>query len=104
MSQDPYWEKTKYNPNMRRDAIHVVQQTGNGPAKFMWGGLLAIFAVIGTAIWPYFIWHGEGGATGYQRVWDTSSWIACGIWWGIIAVTAIGFAVRAIVILRRRPL
>ena len=93
MTQDPYWHRTRYSPNPRRDALYVAQQTGNGAAAFFWGGLLGILAVLGTAIWPYFIWHGEGGPTGYERVWNTSSTIACAVWWGILAIGATWIAV-----------
>jgi hypothetical protein len=72
MSNQDYWERTKYNPNLRRDALYVVQQQGNDAAKFFWGGLAALFAFF----WPLLI-HGAGGI------------IAKAAWWGFLGICAV---------------
>jgi hypothetical protein len=78
MSNDDYWERTKYNPNLRRDALYVVQQQGNFPAKFLWG----FFGLCFIAFWPLMI-HGTGGV------------VAKAAWWGLLGIFAVLFAVLA---------
>jgi len=78
MSNQDYWERTRYNPNLRRDALYVVQQQGNFPAKFLWG----FFAVCGIAFWPLGV-HGTGGI------------VAKAAWWGFLGLCGITAAVLA---------
>ena len=75
---DDYWEKTKYNPNLRRDALYVAQQQGNFPAKFLWGSL----AACGVVFWPLAV-HGTGGV------------VAKAAWWGFLGLCGIVAAVLA---------
>ena len=72
---DPYWDRTKYNPNLRRDALYVAQQTGSGAAKGFWGGLLFLI----VAFWPLWALHGLARA------------IAIIAWFGVIAIGVIWF-------------
>ena len=72
---DPYWDRTRYNPNLRRDALYVAQQTGSGAAKVFWGAML--FAVV--AFWP--LWALHGMARAYVAV----------AWFGLVAIGAIWF-------------
>ena len=76
MSNDPYWERTKYNPNLRRDALYVVQQQGNDAGLFFWGFIVLCFA----ALWPLGV-HGTGGV------------VAKVAWWGFLGVCVIVAAV-----------
>jgi hypothetical protein len=78
MSNQDYWERTKYNPNLRRDAIHVAQSGGNFAAAFFWGFL----GVCAVAFWPLGV-HGTGGI------------VAKAAWWGFLGICAVLFAVRA---------
>jgi hypothetical protein len=72
MSNDPYWERTKYNPNLRRDALYVAQSGGNDAGKILWGGL----AVLGAVFWPCAV-HGTGGV------------VAKVAWWGFLGLCAV---------------
>ena len=46
-----------------------------------------VFAVAFLSLcWPYLIWHGHDANGGWR--WDGSSWIACGIWWGVLLLLA----------------
>ena len=83
---DDYWERTKYNPNLRRDALYVAQQQGSFPAKFFWGGL----AVLGAVFWPCAV-HGTGGI------------VAKVAWWGFLGLcTVVTLAVITVRQGRRR--
>ena len=83
---DDYWERTKYNPNLRRDALYVAQQQGNDAAKIFWGGLAILFAFF----WPCAV-HGTGGI------------VAKAAWWGFLGLcTAVTLAVITVRQGRRR--
>lgn len=80
MSNDPYWERTRYNPNLRRDALYVAQQTGSGAGKFFWGALL----FLGVAFWPSWALHGE---TRTVVSWAWYGTIAAVVIWVLAAVS-----------------
>ena len=71
---------TRYRQDPRDRKLH----SGHAGAVF-----LVALALI-TSVWPFFIWHGQAGT---ERVWDHSSTVACGIWWGVLTVTWAVFAV-----------
>ena len=52
---DPYWERTRYNPNLRRDATYIAQNVGSGSGGWFWGILVGI----GVVFWPSYALHGE---------------------------------------------
>lgn len=82
MNQDPYWERTRYQYSMKRDAIHVASTVGKGAAGVFWGGLAGLLAVF----WPCLL-HGSAAVA------------AMILWWGLLGVLGICFLVA----LARKP-
>ena len=78
---DDYWERTRYNPNLRRDALYVAQSQGNAAAKIFWGGLAILFAFF----WPLAV-HGIWGI------------VAKAAWFGFLGICGVAVAV---LVLRR---
>jgi len=80
---DPYWEKTKYNYNIKRDALHVASTTSNGSAGAFWGGMLGLAAIF----WPLAL-------PAPARI------IVMFAWWGLLGVFGIWFLIA---LTRRTP-
>lgn len=47
---------------------------------------LAVVAGVLALFWPAAVWHGYGGPTGNDWRWDIHSTVACGIYWGVLAL------------------
>lgn len=80
MSNDPYWERTRYNPNMKRDALYVAQTAGSGAGAWFWGILIGLCVLF----WPSYALHGETQVV-VSCVWY--GLIFAGLAWWLIAVS-----------------
>ena len=85
-TRDDYWDRTRHNPNLRRDALYVAQQTGAGAGAWFWGLLIGAAVVF----WPSYALHGET---------RTAVSVA---WYGLIGLGAIVFLVAVTVGQARR--
>lgn len=56
-----------------------------------WGYAILFVLAICTAIWPYWVWHGQNSAGGLR--WDIHSTIACSIWWGLLFAAFLAYGV-----------
>lgn len=78
---DPYWERTRHNPNLRRDARYVAaRQADSGVAGAFWGAMLALCVLF----WPSYALHGETRAV-VSLIWYGA--VFAGVTWIAIAVT-----------------
>ena len=80
MSPDPYWERTRNNPSLRRDARYVAaRQADSGVAGAFWGAMLALCVLF----WPSYALHGETRAVvsliWYGAVFAAVTWIAIAV-------------------------
>lgn len=64
------------------------------PSGGGWGILIPAVIAFLIGFWPFIFWHGckYGGSglsacgSGSDWTWSAQTWIACGIWWGVIAI------------------
>lgn len=76
MDHDPYWERTRYNYNIKRDSLHVAGQAGKGSAAVLWGSLAGVIAVFAPLMLPSPV-----------RI------AAMIIWWGLLGILLMCFLV-----------
>jgi hypothetical protein len=74
----------------RGGAIGTIERNGLIGPLLLWGGLAFLLSC-----WPALVWHGEGGLSGTAWEWNGQSWVACGVWWAILAVLTIPVVVNA---------